>query len=342
MRGLGFATSAVPVPLTPRRSGGARMGRRMAFRAFGPGQLRGLSVPDVRARPGCTRHPRTSHPARCTSTRRVWVGGPVSVRSCTTGVTACRACAAAPRVRQTSSLAAASRVRWPRARSCGVQYSSRTGQSRVANTGLLPPPWGDPRVVGCHGPAATTPAFRHWRSRLQTRRSLLRRATRRRRSSGSMGAPTRSLATATTYPCEMRGAWPTLTTGVALRCARKPADGSGKWASPRGLRTLGHAGGTTRSRTVGIPRGRSRPSAGGRSTRRTGGGLSRPARRSCASAWSQAVTPCRSASSLCTASTPALPPLARQARQARHRRSGRHRRASSAGQRRVRLRLAAW
>jgi len=61
--------------LTPRRPCGARMGRRMAFRAFGPGQLRG-SASRTCVRAWSRGHPGTSHPARCTSTRRVWVGGP--------------------------------------------------------------------------------------------------------------------------------------------------------------------------------------------------------------------------------------------------------------------------
>jgi hypothetical protein len=113
-------------------------------------------------------------------------------------------------------------------------------------------------------------------------------------------------------------------------------------ASQSGSITIVHACGTPRSRTVGIPSGLGRPSGVGRSTRRTGCGLSLPARRSGASAWRTVVPPCRSTSSLCTASMPALPPLARTSRQARHRMSGRHRRPSSAWHRRFLLRLAAW
>jgi len=75
----------------------------------------------------------------------------------------------------------------------------------------------------------------------------------------------------------MRGAWPTLTTGVALRCARQPADGLGSGRHRAACARSGHAGAHP-GRARSASRGAFPPSAGGRSTRRTGGGLSRPAR----------------------------------------------------------------
>jgi hypothetical protein len=113
-------------------------------------------------------------------------------------------------------------------------------------------------------------------------------------------------------------------------------------AATSGSITIFHACGTTRSRTVGIPSGLCRPSGGGISTRSPGGGLSRPARRACSSAWSPAATPGGSTSSLQTPSPPALPPCARTSRPARHRISGRQMRSSRAWNRRFRRRLAAW
>jgi hypothetical protein len=245
------------------------------------------------------------------------------VRGCTTCVTAWRAGSAAPRVRPTSRLSSAYRLRCPRARYGWVQDRSSTCQYLVAHTGLMTPPWGAPIVVGCHGPAATTPAFRHWRSRLQTLRSLSRRATSRSSRSWAMVSTKRALSTSTTYPFDRRCSWPTVTAWVALRCGRKPSAGSGPLASKRGSITIVHACCPTRSRTVGIPRGRSRPSGWGIETRRPGGGRSLPARRACSSAWRKALPPCRAPASICPSSTPALPPWARPSRPARHRRSGR-------------------
>src|SRR5215472_14878697 len=59
---------------------------------------------------------------------------------------------------------------------------------------------------------------------------------------------------------------------AALRLGRNPYDWFWKFASKTGSITIRHACWTTRSRTVGIPRGRWRPSGLGMYTRSTGWG----------------------------------------------------------------------
>ena len=197
-------------------------------------------------------------------------------------------------------------------------------------------------MVGHPWPSATPPAGHLGRRRVKTRRSLIRRATNRLSLSWSLVSKHPARSPAPTSPCETRGALTTGTAGVARRLGRQPSEVCGTLAATIGSSTIVPACGPTRSRTVGIPSGRCRPSGVGIETRRTGGGLSLPARRSGASAWRQVVTPCRSTSSLCTSSMPALPPWARTSRQARHSMSGRQMRSSSAWHRRFRRLLAAW
>jgi hypothetical protein len=154
MSRLSGATIAAMVPLTPRRSVCSRMCLCMAGMAVCPGHLRGMSFPDFRALPGGPWHPSTSNPARFTSTIPIWGGCPVSVRVCTIGVTACRACSASRRVWLTRTMSSASRVRCPRQRDGGAPYRSTTWTALVAHRGLRTPPWGDPLVVGHHGPSS--------------------------------------------------------------------------------------------------------------------------------------------------------------------------------------------
>src|SRR5215472_4981871 len=136
--------------------------------------------------------------------------------------------------------------------------------------------------------------------------------------------------------------WSTARTAcAALRLGRNPYDWFWKFASKTGSITIRHACWTIRSRTVGIPRGRWRPSGLGMYTRSTGWGWYLPAFRSAASTSRNSATPCRSTSSRLTPSTPALPPLVFTSCQARHSTSGRSMRSYRAWNLRFRHFLAA-
>ena len=149
------------------------------------------------------------------------------------------------------------------------------------------------------------------------------------------------MSASTTHQFLTRADLTTCTACVADRRGRKPYDDSLKLASKIGSSTSRHACCTTRSRTVGMPRGRDRPSGLGISTRSTGCGRYAFAFRSAASSARNVSTPERSIESIETPSTPGAPAFARTSLQARHKTSGRTRRSYKAWNRRFRLLLAA-
>jgi hypothetical protein len=244
---------------------------------------------------------------------------------------------AAARGRPTRPPASASRVRGPRAGSRAVPDLARPGPSRGALRGLTTPP----RAVACPRPAARPPAWSPGRRRLTTRRALIRRVPRLLPTAWSSVSTSASRSASPTDPPPPRGAVPRLTAWAARRVGRQPAEEAWTVAAKRGSSPSLPACGTTRSRPVGPPRGRCRPSGWGLSPRRPGGGLSLPPCRASARPCRQAATPWRSPSSRPRPSRPALPPWARPACQARPRISDRSRRSSRAWTRRGRLLLAA-
>jgi hypothetical protein len=149
------------------------------------------------------------------------------------------------------------------------------------------------------------------------------------------------IAASTTPHPRRRACLTALMAWWALRWGRNPAEGSWTLAAKMGSMTSVHACCPTRSRSVGIPKGRGPPSGWGMCTRRTGGGRDGPARRSCLMCSTNGSTPWRSTSALVPPSLPAAPPVARPSCQARHRLAGRKRRAYRAGNRRFRLLWAA-
>ena len=128
---------------------------------------------------------------------------------------------------------------------------------------------------------------------------------------------------------------------TALRFGRKPYETARKSASKMGSNTSVTAICTTRSRTVGIPSGRRRPSAFGMYRRRTGGGRYLPARRAEASSLNIRSTPYCSTAANVSPSTPAPPRLRFTRRHASQRRSALQTRSIRAWKRRSGDRLAA-
>ena len=128
---------------------------------------------------------------------------------------------------------------------------------------------------------------------------------------------------------------------VALRRGRKPYDEGRKSASKIGVSTSVTAICTTRSRIVGIPSGRCRPSALGMYRRRTGCGRYVPARSASWISSSTRSTPYCSISASVTRSTPAEPRFDLTRRHASWRTSRLQIRSSRAWKRRSGARLAA-
>ena len=128
---------------------------------------------------------------------------------------------------------------------------------------------------------------------------------------------------------------------VALRLGRKPYDERRKSASKMGLNTSVAAICATRSRTVGIPSGRLRPSALGMYRRRTSCGRYVPARNAVPSSSRKASTPRCSISASVSESTPAEPRFRLTRRHASRRTSSLQIRSISAWKRRFGDRLAA-
>ena len=133
----------------------------------------------------------------------------------------------------------------------------------LARRGLITPPWGTPHRVACRCPSTMTPARSHWSINVSTRRSLMRRRTRPRRISWSTWVKKPSMSASTTHHRRTSAAFTASTACPALRLGRYPYEHGKKLASKSGSMTILHACWTTRSRTVGMPRGRVRPSGFG-------------------------------------------------------------------------------
>ena len=135
------------------------------------------------------------------------------------------------------------------------------------------PALGVPVTVSETTPSANTPARSHCRISLSTRRSDTRRSTSTINRSWSI-EPKKSRMSASNTNLPPRGNATRITSkaSVALRLGRNPKLHGRKSASKIGSRTSFAACCATRSRTVGIPNGRFRPSGLGISTRRTGDG----------------------------------------------------------------------
>ncbi len=133
----------------------------------------------------------------------------------------------------------------------------------------------------------------------------------------------------------------TSSASVALRFGRNPNDERRKSASKMGLNTSVAAICATRSRTVGIPSGRRRPSALGIYRRRTSCGRYVPARSAVPSSSRKASTPRCSISASVSLSTPAEPRFRLTRRHASRRTSSLQIRSIRAWKHRFRDRLAA-
>ena len=143
----------------------------------------------------------------------------------------------------------------------------------MASSGEMTPPWGVPVTDAERTPSTSTPARSHWRMSLSTRRSETRLPTSDRSLSWSI-SPKKFEMSASKTKCRPRGKDIRMTSraSVAERLGRNPKLVGRKSASKMGSRTILAAAWHTRSRTVGMPRGRIRPSGFGISTRRSGDG----------------------------------------------------------------------
>lgn len=155
----------------------------------------------------------------------------------------------------------------------------------------MTPPWGTPHRVACRLPSTTTPTRSHCSINCSTRRSLIRRRTSPIRIAWSTLSKKLWMSTSRTHQRQTNASLSASTACPALRLGRYPDEHGRTGASKSGSMTSLHACGPTPSPTVGIPRGRVRPSGVGISTRRTGLGRYRLAFSSSPRFWRNSSTP---------------------------------------------------